>query len=409
MKIAVILTARASWAKLEPVCRALTARPDVELQIIACASALLERYGRVVDVVKEQGYEVAAEVWSTYEGANLITSAAETGALLTALSGTLHALRPDVGVVCADRHEVLACAQSLSYLHVPLVHLQGGERTGSIDDKVRDGITHLADYHCVSTPHAQMRVYSLTGSDQVYLTGCPSIDIAHAAVTSPPVTMDELGGSGPRLDLAHPFLLVLQHSVTNEADVSGWQMQQTLEAVGAVPLPRIVLWPGEDAGQEALAKAIRVWKDERPELAIHTVRNLPPMRFLRLLMQCAALVGNSSAGIREGSYLGVPVVNIVTRQQGRERGPNVRDVPYDIEAIWSATIDQVNHGPYPRSGLYGRGDAGERIAEVICGNTGGGVAGLRVERGGNTRAPAGDAADPDCVGECERRASGDRG
>ena len=367
LRVAVILTARPSWAKLEPVCRALQARPDVELQIIACASALLERYGKVVDIVRQQGYDVAAEVWSTYEGATLLTSAKETGALLTELAAVLLRVRVDCVVLCADRHEVLAGAQAAAYLHLPVVHLQGGERSGSIDDRVRDAITQLADLHCVATKRARHRVYSLTGAwDTNILTGCPSIDIAKDAQHSEPVTCDELGGSGPPLDLAHPFLIVLQHPVTSEADQAGAQMQATLEAVGAVSLPRIVFWPGEDAGSEAMSKAIRVWKDARPDLAIHTVRSLPPARFLKLLTQSACLVGNSSAGIREASYLGVPVVNIGTRQMGRERGPNVMEVGYEAEAIRAATCEQIAHGPYPSSSLYGSGNAGARIAEVIC-------------------------------------------
>src|SRR5688572_4587821 len=110
VKVAVILTARPSWAKLEPVCRALRARPDVELQIIACASALLERYGKVVEVVQNQGYAIAAEVYSVYEGETLLTSAKETGGLTSALGDALSRLRPDAAVVCADRHEVLGAA-----------------------------------------------------------------------------------------------------------------------------------------------------------------------------------------------------------------------------------------------------------------------------------------------------------
>ena len=368
MKVAVILTARPSWAKLEPVCRALKRRGDVELQIVACASALLERYGNVSRVVRAQGYEVAAECWSTYEGANLITSAKETGALLTELAARLHDLRSDVVVVCADRHEVLAAAQAAAYRHVALVHLQGGERTGSIDDRVRDSITQLADVHCVATQCAQLRVYSLTsGSPHVYLTGCPSIDVAKEARDGPPVTLDELGGTGPDVDLNGPFVVVLQHPVTNEMADAGAQMTMTLEALSKVPAARIVFWPGEDAGADAMSKAIRVWIAEHPSETWHTVRNLPPARFVRLLTQAGCLVGNSSAGIRECSYLGVPVVNIGTRQQGRARALNVVDVPYDAERIWAATCEQIAHGPYRSSTLYGHGDAGEKIAEVICG------------------------------------------
>lgn len=362
MRVAVILTARPSWAKLEPVCRALQAMPDVELQIIACASALLERYGKVVDVVRKD-YPIAAEVYSTYEGANLLTSAKETGSLISGLVDCLSRLHPSCAVVCADRHEVVGAAQAVSYLHLPLVHLQGGERSGSIDDRARDAITALADIHCVATQRAKFRVYALTGAfDCVHWTGCPSVDVAKHAETEPPVTVTELGGAGAPIDLDQPFAVVLQHPVTNEMAEAADQMRETLEAVRAACLPAIVFWPGEDAGQEAMAKQIRLRQDHW-----HTVRSLPPSRFLRLLTQAQVLVGNSSAGIRECSYLGVPVVNIGSRQQGRERGPNVVDVPADRWAIAKAINRQVQHGRYASSSLYGRGDAGQQIAEVIRG------------------------------------------
>lgn len=365
--IAVVVTARPSYAKCKTIIQGLLDKGAYP-HVIACASALLERYGKVVDVIRKDFPQVAlTEVWSTLEGANLITSAKETGTLLCELASILSRLRPDAVVAIADRHEVLAAAQAAAYQHIRLVHIQGGERTGSIDDRVRDSITQLSDLHLVATKRAALRVYGLTGEhDSVIVTGCPSIDIAKAAKDEAPVTAQELGGSGPQLDLSFPFVTVLQHPVTNEPE-SGAQMEATLEAISRINLPRLVFWPGEDAGQEPAAKAIRVWKERRPDLAIHTVRNLPPSRFLKLLTQSAVLAGNSSCGIRECSYLGVPVVNIGTRQQGRERARNVLDVfDHDPVSIQAAIEEQIAHGPYVGSTLYGQGDAGERIAEVLC-------------------------------------------
>ena len=363
-KVAVILTARPSWAKLSTLCAALKQRPDVELQIIACASALLERYGRVVDVVKAEGFEVEAEIWSVHEGENLITSAKESAALCAELASVLFRLSPDVVVVCADRHEVLSAAQASSYLHIPTVHLQGGERTGSIDDKVRDAITQLADYHMVCTKRAMMRVYALTGeADKIWVTGCPSIDLAKQALTEPLVTCEELGGAGAPINTLSPFLLVLQHPNTEEVDDAGRQMEMTLDAVCASIYPVLVLWSGQDAGTSAMAKAIRVRQQSG---RIHTVRNLPPNRFLRLTTQAACVIGNSSYGIREASFLGVAVVNVGTRQSGRERAGNVIDVGYETDHIRAAIETQVGHGMYMPSAKYGDGNAGERIAEILC-------------------------------------------
>ena len=364
--IAVVLTARSSWAKLEPVCRALVDR-GLSPQIVACGSALLERYGRVVDVVRDQGYTVAAECWTVHEGSTLVTTAKETGALVLDLTAVLWNMRPRLVVVCADRHEVLAAATAASYLHLPLLHLQGGERSGSIDDKVRDAVTALADYHCVCTSRARYRVYGLGGVwGQIWQTGCPSIDLSAAASADEPVTPDELGGTGPRISTARPFVLCLQHPVSTQVDGSATQMATTLNALACVPLPRLIFWPAEEAGADAMSKAIRAHLVAHQGQTYHTKVNLPPRRWLRLVTQAACLVGNSSTGIRECSFLGTPVVNIGTRQDGRERAANVVDVPHDATVILDAVTTQIAHGRYPSSTLYGVGVAGPATAAVIA-------------------------------------------
>jgi UDP-hydrolysing UDP-N-acetyl-D-glucosamine 2-epimerase len=381
VRIAVVVTARPSWTKLQTICEALRAMPDVELQIIACASALLERYGRVVDVITAQGFTIAAECWSTYEGSNLVTSAKETGALLQELAARFRDLRSDMVVVMADRHEVLAAAQAASYLHLGCVHVQAGERTGSIDDKVRDAITALSDYFFPCTALAKFRVVSLTGAyDRVWAFGCSAVDLAKRARLEPLVTEDELGGAGAVMDLSKPFALVLQHPVTNEADAAKAQMWKTLHALPP-DLPAVCLWPGQDAGAEGTSKAIREYQEMYGTL--HTVRNLPPTRFLKLMTQCAVMVGNSSAGIRESAYLGTPVVDIGTRQWGRERAKNVVWAPYDSVAIRACIDQQLAHGPYASSALYGSGNAGQQIAEVLrdVASDRTGASAERIERG----------------------------
>ncbi len=366
MRVAVILTARPSWAKLSPVVGALLAK-GADVQLIVCASALLERYGKVVDQVRVEYPDVPiTEVWSVYEGASLLTSAKETGALLGEIASTLCRLRPDRVVVCADRHEVVAAAQAASYLHLPLVHLQGGERSGSIDDRARDAITALSNYHCVCTDRAAMRVYAITGAhERIRVTGCPSVDLCHGAMAETGVTSAELGGIGPEIDLTGPFLTLLQHPVTSEPDAYE-QMSTTLEALGSIHVPVVAFWPGQDAGQEASAKAMRDWREAHPSHSVHYVKTLPPLRFLKLLTQTRCLVGNSSAGIREASYLGTPVVNIGSRQHGRERAKNVVDVPHHADAIRIA-VEGQRHKSFKSSSLYGRGDAAQKIAEVVCG------------------------------------------
>lgn len=360
VRLAAIITARPSYSRIRSALCALQARGS-DVRVLACASALLERYGRVVEIIRSDGFPVE-EVWTTMEGATRLTSAKETGALTQAVADVLSRLQPDAVLVIADRHEVLGAAQAAAYLHLPLIHVQGGERTGSIDDKVRDAISHLADYHLVATERAKYRVYGLTGSlERIFVTGCPSVDVARQALEQPRMAWDEIGGVGETFPLDQPFVVLLQHPVTSEPHAAD-QMRITLQAIRQGGWPCLAIWPGQDAGAEQASKILRL-----AQPWIHTVRNLPPTRFLRLLTHPVVLVGNSSVGIRECSYLGTPVVNIGTRQQGRERGPNVLDVPHDVGAIGEAIARQFKHGPYASSTLYGDGQAGHRIAEVLHG------------------------------------------
>lgn len=357
--LALVITSRPSYARLKTLILALQAQADVRL--LVTGAALLDRYGSVVEVIERECGPVAWKAWTVFEGETHETTARTTAATLLDLSTALRMLAPDAVIVHADRHEVLGAAMAARYQEIPLIHLQGGEQTGSIDDRVRDAITQLADWHLVSTPQAALRVAQMREGAQVRVTGCPSLDVARAARNDHPVTA--LGGDGVDIDLSRPFLVVLQHPVSDHADHAADEMGQTLGACAAVGLPAVVFWPGNEAGADGVSKAIRLHRDRFP---MRTVRNMPPEAFLRLLTQASCLVGNSSVGIREAGYLGVPVVNIGDRQAHRERAGNVLDVT-DSAKLTDAITAQLWHGPYLPSTLYGDGHSGARMAEAITG------------------------------------------
>lgn len=360
MTIAVVITSRPSYARLKTLILAL--KDDAEVRLIVTGAALLDRYGAVSDLIEQECGPIAHKGWTVFEGETHETTAKTTAATLMEVAGALRRLQPDAVVVHADRHEVLGAAMAARYLELPLIHLQGGEQTGSIDDRVRDAITQLATYHLVSTDAAAARVARMRPGARYAVTGCPSLDVAREARTAAPVASHELSGDGPEIDTSRPFLVVLQHPVSDHADQAFFEMAETLRGCEATGLPLVVFWPGNEAGTDGVSKAIRLRKGKYP---MRTVRNLPPHRFLTLLTQATCLVGNSSVGIREAGFLGVPVVNIGDRQQGRERAGNVLDVGDDATAITHAIKTQIWHGPYLPSYLYGDGQGGERMAKVI--------------------------------------------
>lgn len=370
-KICVVVTARPSYSRVRTALEAIKNHPDLELQLVAAASSLLDRYGRVIKHIESDGFDVSARVYMILEGENLVTSAKTTGLGVMELATVFDNLQPDIVVTIADRYETMATAIAASYMNIPLAHIQGGEVTGNIDEKVRHAITKLADYHLVSTQKAGERVIRM-GEDpeMVFVTGCPSIDIAHHVKVDPGMMGDpfeKYGGVGARVDLSNGYLVVMQHPVTSEYEKARQHVTETLYAIRDLGLPTLWFWPNPDAGSDGTSKGIRSFRELENPTNIHFFKNIPPEDFLRLLYHSRAIIGNSSVAIRECSYLGVPAVNIGSREAGRERGPNVIDVPeYDREKI-KAAIQEVINRPRPEGvTLYGDGHAGERIANVLA-------------------------------------------
>ena len=365
-----MITARPSYARIKSALHALAGRSDVELQLVVAASALLERYGSAVETVEADGFRIDARVYMVVEGENLVTSAKSTGLGLVELATVFDNLQPDVVVTIADRYETLSTAAAAAYSNITLAHVQGGEVTGSIDEKVRHAVTKLADLHLVSTEQAADNVRRMgERPEAIHVTGGPDIDLAAEAARRGRDGFEPFaryGGVGAPLDLADGYAIVLQHPVTTEYHEARSQVLTTLDAMNDLDIPTLWFWPNVDAGSDGTSKGIRVFREQQRPRNMHFFRNMPPEDFLRLLIDAKVIVGNSSAGIREASFLGVPAVDIGDRQLGRERGPNVLTVPHDVVSIRAAVQRQMNHGPYPSSTLYGDGRAGERIADVLA-------------------------------------------
>jgi UDP-hydrolysing UDP-N-acetyl-D-glucosamine 2-epimerase len=369
-KVCVVITARPSYSRIKTALSAIKNNPDLELQLVIAASALLDRYGMAIDFIEKEGFEVAARVYMVLEGENPTSMAKTTGIGLLELATVFDNLKPDVVVTIADRYETLATAVAASYMNIPVAHIQGGEVTGSIDEKVRHAVTKLSDLHLVSTKCAGERVEKMGEcTSKIFVTGCPSIDLAAEVLLDPKLNFnpfEKYGGVGNLNELENGYLVVMQHPVTTEYELSREQVLKTLEAVHKIGLPTLMFWSNVDAGADGTSNGIRSFREEAKPKNMHFFKNMSPTDFLRLLYNSKCLVGNSSVGIRECSYLGVPVVNIGTRQTGRERGQNVLDVEYDKTQIGDAIFNQIKNGRYNSDQLYGDGKAGERISQLLA-------------------------------------------
>jgi UDP-hydrolysing UDP-N-acetyl-D-glucosamine 2-epimerase len=368
-KICVVVASRANYARIKSVLRAVQEREDLELQIIAAASTLLERFGTALDVMERDGFEPNANVRLIIEGENPATMAKSTGLGLLELPTLFEMLQPDLVVTVADRFETIATAIAAAYMNLPVAHTQGGEVSGSIDESVRHAVTKLAHVHFPATELSARRLLAM-GEDpeMIFNVGCPSIDLVAATDLG---TREEVlaslahHGVGSRVDVSKPYVLMMQHPVTTEFGQSFDQINETLDAVAALGMQALVFWPNVDAGSEQVSKGIRLFREKGLAHGFHFFRNLPAETFVQLMAHTDCMVGNSSAALREGAFLGTPAVTLGTRQQNRERGRNVVEAPHDRDAIADAIREQLAHGPYERDPIFGDGSAGVKIADVL--------------------------------------------
>ena len=371
-KVCVVVGSRANYSSIKSAMRAVCDHTELELQLVVGASALLDRYGTVLELIEADGFEPDEKVFMLIEGETPSTMAKSTGLGLLELPTAFERLQPDVVITVGDRFETMATALAATYMNIPLAHTMGGEVSGNIDESIRHAVTKFAHVHFPASTDAAERIIRMgEDPDSVHVVGCPRMDLV-AEVLAERVDGDGLSdlfsvGVGGAVDLEAPFVIVSQHSVTTEYGDGERQITETLKAVQGLELPAIVLWPNADAGSEHIAKGIRKFREHEDDSRMHFFKNLSTGDYIRLMAKTACIVGNSSSAIREGSFIGTPAVNIGPRQEGRQRGSNVLDVDYARDQIADAVRDQLGRGPYERDPIYGDGRAGERIAAVLFG------------------------------------------
>jgi UDP-hydrolysing UDP-N-acetyl-D-glucosamine 2-epimerase len=371
-KVCIVVGSRANYASIRSAMRHVRDHPDLELVTVVGASALLPRFGAVVDRIRADGFSIDHTYYMIVEGENPATMAKSTGLGLMELANIFDNIRPDVVVTVGDRFETMSTAVAASYMNIPLAHTMGGEVTGTIDESIRHAITKLAHLHFPANEDAAQRIIKL-GEDPatVFNVGCPRIDEVNRILGEEPFDdinqiFETFGGVGNRLDLDQPFLLVSQHPVTTEYGDGRRQIGATLDALERLAMPTVMLWPNIDAGSDDIAKGIRQFRETRAPGFLHLFINLPMHAYVHLMDRCAVLIGNSSSAIREGAFIGTPAVNLGSRQMKRQRGHNVVDTAHDADAIVAAVKQQLDHGRYTRDTLYGDGTAGQQIAEVLA-------------------------------------------
>ena len=363
-RIAVVTTSRADYGHLEWLMRDLRADPDVDLKIVAFGPHLSPEFGRTVERIEDDGFIVDEAIESLLSSDTDVGMAKSLGLATLGLADAFARLRPHIMVVTADRYEMLAAASVALTLRIPVAHIEGGDRSeGAIDDAVRNALTKLSHLHFTTTDAARRRVVAMGEEPwRVHRVGALSLDQLRRGALPP--AADVAARNGVRLDA--PLFIVACHPETLQSQTTAW-IDAMMTALDQLHGQIVFCFPNADAGSREVIGRATHFAESRANVRV--VVNLPPRDYWSLMSVAAALIGNSSSGIMEAASLQVPAINVGTRQDGREHGRNVIDVPAEANAILAAVARTQQ--PSFREGLltldnpYGDGHASERIVRVL--------------------------------------------
>ena len=354
---------RGGFNALLPTMLRIADDPELELQVILTDMHLSDLFGRTLEYAKEK-IKVTKTVDIGQTGATPRERTEALGRCLTGMAQALDELKPDIVLILGDRSETLTTAFAALQLRIPVAHIQGGEISGNIDGIQRHAITKLAHIHFAETEEARKRILQLGEEEwRVHRSGAPYIDFIKLKLYTPAGEVRKKFGLGAD----EKFLLILQHPVTTEPELSHQHMKEVLAAVKESGLRAICAYPCSDQGYQGIINALEEIRSDK-QFSVH--KNIPAEDFIGLQATASALVGNSSAGIYEAPYIYCPAVNVGKRQDSRARESNVIDVPPEKDAILAgiqkALTDKNFHAALRKPhGIYGDGTAHEKITAVL--------------------------------------------
>lgn len=367
-KICFPITSRVHYARQKRLLGLLNKDKRFDLQVVAGGSVLSEKYGeRFAAALLSDGLKVHDSLYNLIDGGGHVAMAKTAGLTALDFTNSLYKLNPDIVLIRGDRFEQLAMAMVAAYLNKTIAHIEGGDLSGTVDESVRHAITKLAHIHFVTNEDAKKRVIKMGENPKfVFNVGSPDVEFVATLPKSFDGSAVNSAGLGSHIDVKKDFIVVMYHPVTTEKNNRA-AVETLLEVVDNLNIPAVWFWPNNDAGTNEISKAIRVYREKGKikNNKIHFVTDLLPEDFIGLLRSAKVLVGNSSSGIKESSYLGLPVVNIGTRQYGRLRGENVKDVRANAKEIEQAVKEQIAIGRYKTNNLYYKPDTSNKIIEVL--------------------------------------------
>lgn len=371
-RICFVITSFIHYSRNFLILRELSKRKDVDLHVIIGGTALLSKYTskdvQLRTLLEDEGCKNIHELYFSLEGNSHVINAKTTGLGIIEFSTLYNDIKPDLVVVRGDRFEVLAATVAAAYLNIPVAHIEGGDLSGTIDESVRHAITKFSHIHFVTNNDAKKRVIRMgENSSYVFNFGSPDIEVVSTIKDSPFLAKNFLNkGSGADIDFENGFLMVMYHPVLSESEKSVDHVQALLHTIHSLGIPTVWFWPNADVGSEDISKVLRSFNDNVNDHKIRFMRYIAPKDFIALLSRSMCLIGNSSAGLKECSFLGIPVVNIGSRQNNRLRASHVTDCSYDQLDIEKAIRKQLKKGRFAPNRLYYANKTAQNISKTLA-------------------------------------------
>ncbi|NLA85239.1 MAG: UDP-N-acetylglucosamine 2-epimerase (hydrolyzing) [Clostridiales bacterium] len=367
LKILAITGIRSEYFILQPVFEEFLSRKNVELKAIVTGAHLSPLYGNTYKLIEKDGYDII-KLETLLSSDKLSGRCKSVGIQIMGLTDIVSREKPDWLLVLGDREESITTAIVGTYLNIPVAHLCGGDRVvGNIDDSIRHAVTKLAHLHFPTTKENGERIIKMGEEPwRVHVVGNPALDSIRK---QPYLGLDYINGKlGTNIKENEPFILLIKHPLSSEVELAEKQMEITMEAISELGYKTIVIYPNADAGNYGMIQVIK--KYEKKFDFIKAFETLPRDIFVNLQRKTALLLGNSSAGILEAPFLGLPVVNIGSRQKQRQHSENIIFVPHDKEKIKEAINKVINDKEFIRickncSNPYGDGYSSKRIVDII--------------------------------------------
>jgi len=358
-RICYVTGTRADFGLMASTLQAISDDAALELDLLVTGMHLSADHGHTVDEIVTTGLRIRARLPIALRPTTGATMARGIGHMLIGCVDALQADPPDMLLLLGDRGEMLAAAIAALHLNLPIVHIHGGERSGTVDEPVRHAISKLAHYHCVATQQSRERLVRMGEQPgSVFVTGAPGLDGLAALAT---LSRADLCAS-LALDPARPVALMVFHPVLQEADDAAAAATTILDALHSHGSQVVALMPNSDAGSDAIRQVLRS-AQSHPDVRVLTHLGRP--RFAAWMAACDCMIGNSSAGIIEAATFATKVLNLGSRQNLRERNSNVIDLPLQAEPIRQAIGAALATPRQPCVNVYGDGSARARIVDLL--------------------------------------------